>query len=453
MQTSSPQLSVSTPTSCSHNGNVEHIASKPTVAVGRRSANFTVAEIRNVSEMATNVQPIWGDLNGLLPVDKLVFDRFGDCQNPDNDELAFMLPLSFLVGALPSVHLKKLCSLHKVRKRSSTVESMTAALQTHTCSLSCANLPSVFLRPKISRINHLLLAPNPAPRIKPTEAADILPAVPFPPVPPSTARLLNMAREWSDAMSLDKLDERACGCCARLSVVSECRFIEKDNNMFRLLVSTDDLPSGIPQGQPLLCSRGVIFLDGVQKVRLCKDCFGSLRRKRVPQRALVNGTWIGDVPPALSRLNFAERMLIPKHRHNTCVVRVAVSKHKKMTANAIVFPQPVAEFAALLPPSKKELDQCLIVLFTGPKTPTPADYQRMPFIVRPHYVLAALEWLIANHKDYKDVVISHENLREYQQDADKPPVEVQVRLITEDGNVELQNLPSNGISKRGFLLD
>ncbi|KAJ3483537.1 hypothetical protein NLI96_g6238 [Meripilus lineatus] len=467
-----------TTTARSLNGNTEHHAIGLTPEVRRRSADFGVAEIKAAMQVLNMFEPVSGTLDGLMDQDKLVFLRFATDKQPlVENEVVIALPLSFLVNKLPSSHLKKLCALHKLHKRSSNVENMVNGFKQHTCCSSCSFPNAVLLRTRVSRLNPFNLAvydpeilksrppyemdPGATlPPLKPTkrslprvtqgvgaEAADILPSPPlaqFPPTPPSSRKMIDMIREWTNAISFDGLEEDACGCCARLSLVNECKLVNRTHKIFDLLISTDKLPTGIPDGQPLLCPKGCVSIGGEAKVRVCKDCFASLRRKRVPPRALVNGTWIGDVPPELSRLNFSEKILVAKNRHNTSVVRVAVSGHKKMTANAIVFPQPVAEFAALLPPSKKELNQCLIVLFTGPKPPTAADYKRTPLLVRPDYVLAALEWLIANHKDYKDVTISHENLRQYQLDPDKPPVRVETRRTLGDANVDQQNMPTTG---------
>ncbi|KAI0338076.1 hypothetical protein BDW22DRAFT_1338614, partial [Trametopsis cervina] len=93
-----------------------------------------------------------------------------------------------------------------------------------------------------------------------------------------------------------------------------------------------------------------------------------------------------------------------------------------MSANAIVFPQPVAAVARILPPAREELDLCLAILFTGSAVPTPKDYIRTPLLVRHNNVIAALQWLKLNHADYGDIEVSHANMATYPQD--EPPVAV-----------------------------
>ena len=64
-----------------------------------------------------------------------------------------------------------------------------------------------------------------------------------------------------------------------------------------------------------------------------------------------------------------------RYRHNVCVVRVARGQ-RKLSGNAIVFAQPVAKFSKVLPPPREDIDDCLVVLFTGSQAPTAADYKR-----------------------------------------------------------------------------
>ncbi|KAI0341028.1 hypothetical protein BDW22DRAFT_1298530, partial [Trametopsis cervina] len=93
-----------------------------------------------------------------------------------------------------------------------------------------------------------------------------------------------------------------------------------------------------------------------------------------------------------------------------------------MSANAIVFPQPISAVARILPLARDELDLCLAILFTGSAVPTPKDYTRTPLLVRHRNVIAALQWLILNHADYEDVQLSHDNMATYPHN--EPPVAV-----------------------------
>ncbi|KAL6307531.1 hypothetical protein BKA93DRAFT_727480 [Sparassis latifolia] len=95
---------------------------------------------------------------------------------------------------------------------------------------------------------------------------------------------------------------------------------------------------------------------------------------------------------------------------------------RKLSANAVVFSQPVERLHNVLPPPREDLDKCLAVLFTGPCRPTPTDYKCMPLLVHHTVVLNALHWLHLYHCNYTDIQISESNLVSYSKE--EPPVYV-----------------------------
>lgn len=158
---------------------------------------------------------------------------------------------------------------------------------------------------------------------------------------------------------------------------------------------------------------------------VCESCRSSIVAGKVPKSALANGLWLGDVPPALKRLNFVERLLVARIRHTRCYTRVTASGLSKMKAHVIAFQAPVEKVYDMLPPPSEDLDDVLAILFTGNCHPTEADLKRTPLLVRRNVVAAALDWLKLNHSDYKHVSISHENLATYPED--RPPVSIVYR--------------------------
>ncbi|KIP01673.1 hypothetical protein PHLGIDRAFT_52461, partial [Phlebiopsis gigantea 11061_1 CR5-6] len=84
-----------------------------------------------------------------------------------------------------------------------------------------------------------------------------------------------------------------------------------------------------------------------------------------------------------------------------------------MKGNAICHSLPTPKIYNVLPPPREDLDEVLAIIFIGPTPPTEADYKRTPLLIRKNKVLAALNWLRLNHADYKDIVISNENLATY----------------------------------------
>jgi hypothetical protein len=109
------------------------------------------------------------------------------------------------------------------------------------------------------------------------------------------------------------------------------------------------------------------------------------------------------------------------------------SERVKMSANAIMFSQPVLSIMNKLPPTKDEMSEILAFVFMGSAAPTQEDFDRTPMLVRKKKVAEALEWLKLNHAGYTDPEISKENLDSY---ADKDiPVVVDYRGTDINENV------------------
>ncbi|KAJ6548077.1 hypothetical protein B0H10DRAFT_1851609 [Mycena sp. CBHHK59/15] len=104
-------------------------------------------------------------------------------------------------------------------------------------------------------------------------------------------------------------------------------------------------------------------------------------------------------------------MLIARVRHNRCVIRLA-SVSGKMSANAIMFATPIVKVYNILPLSKDELSEVLAFVFLGSAKPTEEDFARMPRLVRRDRVKDALKWLKLNHRDYEDLDISADEIRD-----------------------------------------
>lgn len=162
---------------------------------------------------------------------------------------------------------------------------------------------------------------------------------------------------------------------------------------------------------------------------ICVECEIDISGKKVPRNSLARNRWVGNVPTELRDLSYAESVMIAKVRHSICVVRVA-SGRVKMTANVIMFTQPIMKIYQRLPPSKDELSEILAFVFTGSSAPTQEDFERTPMLVRRQKVAAALNWLKLNHTGYRDLDISQENLDSYPDSG--IPVAVDYRHVGED---------------------
>src|SRR5258708_31773755 len=84
-----------------------------------------------------------------------------------------------------------------------------------------------------------------------------------------------------------------------------------------------------------------------------------------------------------------------------------------MVANCIMFSNPTVKVYNKLPPNREEMTEVLAFIFTGSTQPTEEDFKRTPMLVRRDKVSAALDWLMLNHCDYRDLEKSTENLSSY----------------------------------------
>ncbi len=63
---------------------------------------------------------------------------------------------------------------------------------------------------------------------------------------------------------------------------------------------------------------GPILADNCNGI--CDKCCASVRKGDVPQFALCNGLWLGDVPEELKDLSFAEQLIIFRVQHFNCFI-------------------------------------------------------------------------------------------------------------------------------------
>ncbi|TFK79179.1 hypothetical protein K466DRAFT_506002, partial [Polyporus arcularius HHB13444] len=256
-----------------------------------------------------------------------------------------------------------------------------------------------------------------------------MPTTVFPPPALSARDQADFVREWCQASSATSLAEGPCGVCARLTASRELHTVSEDQvdlsclcrdgeSVTRKERHSADEPIAELSG-PILYTPVVRVVDGNRVFPCCTPCLNRIKRHKLPKYALANGRWVGECPKELQGLTYVEQLLIARHRHSFCVAQVSCGQ-RFLAANVIVFGQPVARMYDALPPPKKDIQECLAVLFVGAAKPTDEDVRRTPFLVRPPIVHGALRWLQLNSHSYEDVRISVENLATYVEN--EPPV-------------------------------
>ncbi|KAJ3482221.1 hypothetical protein NLI96_g7136 [Meripilus lineatus] len=401
-----------------------------------------------------------GRMLSIRDKDTVTFIRQQDVsKNPGVDEIVLNVPLSELSEVLPIRTLRVAMRCHGIVPSNGDAKEVMLQCSTHECTEFCRTHVSLFSRPPSTHLTMSLEdaskrdASVPVEKIPPIE--DDVTRPPFPPIPLSMERCAELVKEWRDAISADALMYETCGVCARRTQASTMTMVNTLDPRLRVLVR-DGISFTRQERKlysdpicsidgPVLCPEGVHSSVNKSGVHICAECMVALDANRMPILSLANGQWLGHVPPELKRLNPTERMMVSLYRHNAFVVRVRKGQ-KKMISNAIVFSQPIAKLCKVLPPTFEEMEGCMGVVFVGPNKPTIEDYKRTRFLVRKSYVRAALNWLVLNHKDYKDVIIDASRLDKYDENVPPGFIKYQPGSATETG----ENIASHeNVEERG----
>ncbi|KAF9025589.1 hypothetical protein BDZ89DRAFT_953747, partial [Hymenopellis radicata] len=90
----------------------------------------------------------------------------------------------------------------------------------------------------------------------------------------------------------------------------------------------------------------------------------------------------------------------------------------------------------ILPPPRAEIEEAIVMFYTGPKKPNAEHFRKLPLVVRPSVVRNALNWLRLNHSEYMDLgPPSEENLKTYPEDM--PPLSLHYKENTSDTNITI----------------
>ncbi|THU94771.1 hypothetical protein K435DRAFT_667792 [Dendrothele bispora CBS 962.96] len=250
----------------------------------------------------------------------------------------------------------------------------------------------------------------------------------FPPKPPTLELRHQILTEIGNYCLPANFEERGCAVCGRLRLTTLLRPLAQStfnqNLLIRPTVTRIERKSSM---DPIKGSEEPILAPGCTDI--CNDCETILDKGSIPINSLANGQWIGIVPNELQGLTYAESLLVARIRHNRCVVRVK-SGRGKLIANAVMFANPTAKIAQVLPPPRHELNEILAFVFMGSAKPTEDELKRIPLLVRRNKVAIALNWLKLNHQDYYDLNISAENLATYPLSG--VPIEIQYMKTDEE---------------------
>ncbi|KDR65353.1 hypothetical protein GALMADRAFT_81967, partial [Galerina marginata CBS 339.88] len=263
----------------------------------------------------------------------------------------------------------------------------------------------------------------------PIQPEIIVSPVQFPPEPLTPHKLHKIMTACASEFEAANVQESGCAACGALTL---------ERTLIPLSEATCDvnlLRSHLTRKERKVISDPIEPIDEpileAGCTGVCVPCHNTLKLGEIPVNALANGLWMGNVPEVLQNLTFAEQMLIPRIRHNRCLVRVS-SGRAKMIANVVMLSNPIPQLYKVLPPPRTDLDEVLAFVYLGSSAPTPEDFARTPLLVRRNKVAEALNWLKLNNREYEDLEISEENLLTYPEHG--IPVAVDYRKTEWDGN-------------------
>jgi hypothetical protein len=160
---------------------------------------------------------------------------------------------------------------------------------------------------------------------------------------------------------------------------------------------------------------------GVIRCDICRECWSSLKKEKIPKYSAANKVWIGDVPKELQCLTIPEKKLISLYRYNSCIIKLHSPFHSVETAqsalkgNCISFPQNVVNIAETLPLTLDQLCESLKIIFTGPRPPERIHLKNI-LTVRKKKVSEALRWLNQNNLLYRNISINSSILNQLPDD-------------------------------------
>jgi hypothetical protein len=243
------------------------------------------------------------------------------------------LPMSLLTKALPVKILRiighMLCGL-KFQTRTSKTDIIN-----FICSHKCVNCKDcvTLLIPHVP-VSAKLVEPINISDMSFTDVNDYK----FPPEPLTASQSAEAVTDFVAACSAENIEEVGCLCCGMLVKKKDTVPQAEVEGMLHLLETSDPFIARLERldsNKPLRVWEGPVI--DLRCSRCCKPCANKLSNKKVPKHALSRGSWIGNVPPELQNLSYAEKVLVSRVRTNRHIFRVASSGMHKIVANAVTF--------------------------------------------------------------------------------------------------------------------
>ncbi|KAF5332441.1 hypothetical protein D9758_015134 [Tetrapyrgos nigripes] len=351
-------------------------------------------------------------------------------------EVVATVPVSELLPHLSLTDARQIASYHKLRSpRTLTMTAIQDLFVEHTC-VGCHCCVSVFrfqqsqddkrnttkrsVRTLLNNAHPVNILPPDAFQAKASNSSNTV----YPPAPLDRTTSHKALTNTCKRMRPEFFEEAGCAVCGQLTPARQLTRLKSVKRLLRVLDAT-----GVTRQERRSATDKIRELTSpvidYQCNRLCDSCRKTLTKGKVPETALARGLWLGNVPDELSSLRYFEKVLVSRVRHTNCFVRIATGR-KKMKAHVMAFETPIPKVYDILPPPREDVEEVLAIMWSGPARPNKPEYKMTsPFLVRRNVVKRALEWLVLNHPDYADVILSEENLSQYQEES--PPCTVEYK--------------------------
>jgi hypothetical protein len=146
-------------------------------------------------------------------------------------------------------------------------------------------------------------------------------------VDPDEAVKVKCLANFIDRTSNTEMHKVVCFVCAGEFFMSETSLVDLRYLPNRhLLVPQCYHPAHETIHSMLLYSPSVTHHSDFSDGYICSLCMHDLRHNQIPSHALANGLWIGEVPPELSILSLAERILIGLYYPSAFVIKLYPQK-------------------------------------------------------------------------------------------------------------------------------
>ncbi|KAI9062910.1 hypothetical protein FKP32DRAFT_1628420, partial [Trametes sanguinea] len=232
--------------------------------------------------------------------------------------------------------------------------------------------------------------------------------------------------EWEESFRPEVLSEYVCAVCGRDTPSDAIACVEPSKIDFALLCN-DNLPEmSMPTtynraeyGGAILHPKGLIDVERVDKLYVCKECSGPLQRGRMPRFALANWLYYGyeslpgPVKQAFDACTHIERMLVSRARSSRISYKFSQlpghylegTDHRIsqgcVKGNIAVHPQDATHLNNVLPPGIDQIRDSVCVVFVGGSKPTRETIRALkPMVVRKSRVKRLVEFLTRHNPWY-----------------------------------------------------